>query len=171
MVASPWPRQQRRVRLEPQMRLRVKPETRERRVNPSTFLPGRAWARLASEASYLCFDRARPRSQLGPASTRLPSWTRQPNMMCMLQMGLVLSWTSQPNTSLATVVLLRSLVVSCDMYTATRRYDSNSKRCILLFNYWPLWHVSAASSSKAISIDYHIVFPVSSHIFISFLTH
>lgn len=33
------------------------------------------------------------------------------------------------------VVLLRSLVVSCDMYTTTRRYDSNSKRCILLFNY------------------------------------
>jgi hypothetical protein len=38
------------------MRLRVKPQTRERRVNPSIFLSGRARARSANEVSYLCFD-------------------------------------------------------------------------------------------------------------------
>jgi hypothetical protein len=51
------------------------PQTRERRerVNPSTVLPGRARARLASEACDLRYDRARPQNRVWPVSARLSS--------------------------------------------------------------------------------------------------
>jgi hypothetical protein len=67
--------------------------------NPSTFIR-RARARLTREGKNVCSKWAWPQNEIWLASARLLSWARIPNMRTLFQMGLVMRWARQPNTSL-----------------------------------------------------------------------
>jgi hypothetical protein len=67
--------------------------------NPSTFTR-RARARLTREGKNVCSKWAWLQNEIWLASARLSSWARIPNMRTLFQMGLVVHWARQPNTSI-----------------------------------------------------------------------